>query len=302
MLSRHLELLVHPNEPQYILELYERFGDTIRDRTAALDYVIAHPYLPDTVDREALQRSCGDTSSVHLRELIQCCLHVWGGEALQRKRPVLKDPALTFHLELIHDLFPGAYIVHIVRDPRGNVSSQRARWPDASVWECATWWRDAVRAARTWQQQGKTPYTELKYEDLVLSPEATLQELCQNLNIPYYPEMLDFEFKGNLYAPDAPPKSVRFTTVKPSRVTIWKERLTPIEVRLIEACCQTEMSWWQYKRNAPHVPHLRYVRRYLYERAHYRLLTSARTVKHAIRRFGWRHGFTRSITHDGRRM
>ena len=192
ILDQHPDLLVHPNEPQFILELYRRYGKTLRDVSAAVNHIAVHRYVPDSVDRQMLRAACDHTNHSSLRQVIACYLNVWGGDKILSHRIVLKDPNFTYDLDFVHELFSQAHIVHIVRDPRANVSSQRTRWPQFTVWECAMRWRDAVRSARQYQAGNRMTFTELRYEDLLLAPERTLQNLCHALDIPYKDILLSF--------------------------------------------------------------------------------------------------------------
>ena len=206
---------------------------------------------------------------------------------MRGRRIVLKHPALIFHLGLVFELFTDVTIIHVVRDPRAAVSSQLSRWPDLSVWEAAEWWRDSVRAGRTWQRRGATPYAEVQYEDLVLSPGEALGRLCGQLGISYYPGMLKLDLDTKLYSPDAPPRSVQYSSPDPSRTMLWRERLSPLEIRMVETCCHKEMAWWGYQPIAPRVSAVRLSARLLGERLRYAVKAAARRVRAGVRRVGW---------------
>jgi len=179
---------------------------------------------------------------------------------------------------------PQLKVHSIVRDPRANVLSQHSRWPNASLWECAVWWRDAVRLAREWQQKNLTLYTELRYENLALDPESTLRHLCNELGITYRPDLLDFELRSNFYKPNAPPQSVTFTRVDPSRIDHWQEQLTPMEIKLIESCVKSEMTTWGYEPLNPEVPPLIFVPNPLWRKKSYRLRQIGRSWRDWVQR------------------
>jgi hypothetical protein len=293
MMSGHPDLLVHPGEPRYILGLWRKFGSTIRNVPAALAYVAAQPNLPDGLSEDGLESACGSSRQMSLRQLVHCCLQAWGKDELCRKRIVLKHPALVFHLDLLPELFPDVHVVHVVRDPRAAVSSQLSRWPKLSVWEAAEWWRNSVRAGRTWQRRGTTPYTEVQYEDLVLSPGEALGRLCRHLGISYHPGMLKLELETKLYSPDAPPSLVQFSSPDPSRIMLWRERLSPLEIRMVEACCHKEMAWWGYEPVAPRVSAVLFASRLLGEKLRYELKAAIRRIRTTVRQTGWRPGIAR---------
>lgn len=288
MLERHPDLLVHPKEPQFILSLLSRFGHTLRHKEKAIAELLQHPYLPEGIDHKELALRLSDPCIHTWADLIRSYLSFWGEGAVNQKQFVLKDPAFTFHLASLHSLFPEALYIHVVRHPYGNVSSQRARWQDASVWECATWWKEAVTIGHKLAQAEPTRCLEIKYQALVLDPEATLQQICRFLKIPFTNKMLNFALETISFSPDRPPEAKRFTEIDPERLERWRKYLTSMDIRLIEHCCGQEMGWWEYEMDTPPVNPLVFQIRLLKERVGYELLSFARAVKRQLRRFKYR--------------
>lgn len=283
ILSQHPDLLVHPAEPQFILELYRRFGHCIYDVPEAVAYVRDHPYRAPAIDPQALAGAYGDCEQLSLQEFVQRYLQVWCGGEGHEKRPVLKDPYFILHLDLTFELFPGATCIHIVRDPRANVSSQRARWPEASLWECITWWRNAARTGHKVASQEPARCIEIRYEDLVKMPKQTVQRLCRFLHVPFRDELLEFELETISFMPGREPEAVRFTRLDPTRLTQWQKYLSPLEVRLVEEGCHREMRWYQYQRMNPPVAKVTFASRLLQEQVHYQILALARQGRNALR-------------------
>jgi hypothetical protein len=290
ILGNHPDLLEHPAEPQFLLGLYHRFGYHIRDKSEALAYVTSHPYLPPSTEPETLLAAFEGLNSLTIPNFAQRYLSVWGGNELKTKLPILKHPQLIFHLDLVLALFPDATIIHIVRDPRANVSSQRARWPQFSIWDCAMEWRIAVRTARNWGQQNKRCYHEIQYEHLIQNPQAPLKVLLLKLKIPYSEQMLSFEHETTMFLKGKPPEKVRFTATDPSRINLWQDRLSPLEIRRIEFCCKKEMLWWDYEPLCPNVSKGLFVSGILREWLYYQVKILGRKIKAAARQFGWRSG------------
>lgn len=290
ILGHHPQLLEHPHEPQFILELYQRFGYQVKDVGTAVAYLCKHPYLPNTVTTAALQSLFAGKENLSLQEFFQIYLHLWAGELINHKRPILKDPALIFHLDLVVRLFPQATIIHVVRDPRATVSSQKTRWAQYTTWETAALWKKAVQHQAYWASKRKSPILELNYEKMLLNPVEALTALCQQLDIPFVPEMLSFEEVTTDYTPHALPKLVKFSSVDNSRLNLWQERLSPLDIRLIEYACHTEMSWWQYELINPTVPNRLFYRQLWAERLHTIYKVNGRRVKNLMRQIGWRLG------------
>ena len=214
---------------------------------------------------------------------MQRYLRLWAGQEQDQKRPVLKDPYFIRHLDLMFELFPGATFIHIVRDPRANVSSQRARWSRATTWECLRWWRDAAQAGHRLARRQPHRCIELRYEDLVTAPEETLRPLCRFLHIPFLPQLLEFELDTISFIPGQEPEAVRFTRLDPTRLTQWQQYLSPLEVRLVEAGGRREMAWYHYRPTNPPVARLPFVARLLQERARYQMRAAVRQGRDTLR-------------------
>ena len=288
MLAQHPDLLVHPKEPQFILTLRDRFGEVLRHKKKAILALCQHPYLPADIDPEGLMAKLSDPTVRSWSDLIYTYLAYWAGEQHLPKQIVLKDPAFTFHLEALGKLFPEARYIHVVRHPYGNVSSQRARWQNASVWECSVWWQEAVTIGHKMAQTQPERCLEIKYEDLVLAPEKTLQLICQFLKIPFAETMVDFTLETLSFSPERPPQAKQFQGLDAERLERWRHFLTPEDLRLIEACCQAEMSWWHYEKAAPPVDDLVFRRRLWREQAGYAVLKNGRFLKQQLRQLKYR--------------
>lgn len=109
-----------------------------------------------------------------------------------------KTPHNVGRFAWIRRRFPRARLVHIVRDGRDTVCSLRVK-PfaklDGGAWNsvagaqrCAIQWRNSVRPGLRFR--GDPAYHELRYEELVQRPEATLRALLIFLDLPWSDDML----------------------------------------------------------------------------------------------------------------
>jgi len=109
-----------------------------------------------------------------------------------------KSPGYIKHILLIKKLFPSAKIIHIIRDVRDYCLSVNKAW-GKNMLRVAQRWVDDVSKARSDGKKIKNDYFEIKYEDLLDNPEVKLKEICNFLNIEYYPEMIQLnEFTENI--------------------------------------------------------------------------------------------------------
>jgi hypothetical protein len=105
-----------------------------------------------------------------------------------------KTPRYALSLDYILRLFPHAQIVHMVRDGRDVVASHRDRWGYWSALKAVEKWPRYVRAVRA--ASASLPperLYELRYEDLVGDPEATLRALLDFLGEEWDPAVMHYD-------------------------------------------------------------------------------------------------------------
>jgi len=116
-----------------------------------------------------------------------------------KRRWAEKTPGHVFQIKLIHEVFPQAQFIHMIRNGRDVVRSlQNMPWaPRRLRWSIQRWMM-SVRAGR--EQGAQLPpglYTEVRYEDLVAQPAETLRRVCQFLGEPFSEQMLAFHLPEN---------------------------------------------------------------------------------------------------------
>jgi Sulfotransferase family len=170
-----------------------------------------------------------------------------------------KTPDYVQKLPLLHALFPWVKTIHIIRDGR-DVALSTMRWAHEDrgpgryrLWQeeplavCALWWRLQVSTGRTDAERlSPTRYFEVRYEDLVIRPDDTLQELTAFLELPFAPEMLAY-YVGKL-RPE-PGLSAKKAWLPPTpRLRDWRAHMSPRDVQLFEALAGDLLSELGYKR------------------------------------------------------
>jgi hypothetical protein len=119
-----------------------------------------------------------------------------------------KTPIYGLEMGLLHELWPRAKFVHLIRDGRDVCLSVRnwerrdggtgleenfATWAEDPVTTAAVWWQWRVQLAReAGQPLGPGLYYELRYEALVNHPAEECAKLCAFLGVPYEEKMLRF--------------------------------------------------------------------------------------------------------------
>jgi hypothetical protein len=117
-----------------------------------------------------------------------------------------KSVGNVFYINELHQLYPNALFVHIIRDPRSTLLSHyRKKFARAVACEPSfdingirffaqgafLWkqWLDAVSNARA--SLGKHVVIQLRYQELVIKPETQLRRICKAIGIDFETDMLE---------------------------------------------------------------------------------------------------------------
>jgi hypothetical protein len=159
-----------------------------------------------------------------------------------------KSPSYVKHLATMHELFPRARFVHLIRDGRDVALSALAwkkserslgrypTWPDHPVTTAAVWWDWHVRLGReVGTSLGGDLYYELRYESLVVDAEEECRNLCTFLDVPYDEAMLRFHEGRTRRKPGLGAKAA-WLPVTPG-LRSWQEQMPEEDVARFEAAC-----------------------------------------------------------------
>lgn len=162
-----------------------------------------------------------------------------------------KSPENLRYLPSLLTCYPRAKIVHIVRDPRDVVTSWRSvPWASPDVLTSALRWTLETSFARDGRIRSRTEsFFELRYEDLVGTPDRELRRLCEFLGEQYSPAMLNFyDHAPEQVNLDAEPWKARTArALDTSRVGRWKATLSMSEVALVQGICGRGMRFFSYE-------------------------------------------------------
>lgn len=107
-----------------------------------------------------------------------------------------KTPMHVMHLELLHEHFPTAQFIHVIRDGRECAASFHRRWsyvPEDTIYRWKKVVRDGMRQGR---QLPADRYHEVIFEKLTIDPEREMKKLCEFLNVVYEPSILQTSRAG----------------------------------------------------------------------------------------------------------
>jgi len=153
-------------------------------------------------------------------------------EQAAKSIPCEQTPYYLFVCQEILESYPDARVIHIYRDPRDVMLSQKNRWRRGFLGEKR---QPMIWILRSWANYH--PYltsrfwTEIRYEDLLAEPEACLQYLCDHCGLEFEASMLNVPQVGSSSKRDAQGKA----GFDRSRIGSWqKGGLTQTEIGICE--------------------------------------------------------------------
>jgi hypothetical protein len=99
------------------------------------------------------------------------------------------------YADVIFKEFPGARMIHMIRDPRDRYYASLELWPQGKgrAGAATARWLYSARLARRNLRRYPDRYLIVRFEELVRRPEATLRMVCAFLDEEYVPAMLSMD-------------------------------------------------------------------------------------------------------------
>jgi hypothetical protein len=148
---------------------------------------------------------------------------------------------------IIVPAYPGARIIHMVRDPRDVLAALTAPSGTRMTWlaRATAAWCAAVDVALRNEERYPGACCIVRYESLVTAPEPTLRGLCDFLGECYEPAMARLEGAGRYdaaraVAPGGVPISAEY-------VGQYRDRLASSEVAYVQRCAAGRMAALGYQ-------------------------------------------------------
>ncbi|MEN9448458.1 MAG: hypothetical protein RJA25_1748 [Bacteroidota bacterium] len=146
-----------------------------------------------------------------------------------------KTPQNVFYLKEIFELYPNAKIINMVRDPRAILLSQKNKWNRRNLGGNYMTKREALRLrinyhpitlSKLWNASinAANQFTNdkrmitVRFEDLLETPEITIQNVCQHINVSFDKNMLNITQESSSIEKDS--KEIGF---KKERASNWKK-------------------------------------------------------------------------------
>lgn len=251
MLDHHSELAI-PSESYFISQLWDRHGaspdpEQFESDIGRLPRVREWGVTPADV-RERLP------AQPTFAEAIQAVYRAYA-DRRGKRRFGDKTPAYMQRLDVLERAFPGALYLHLLRDGRDAALSfvamrrrPRFNWArPRGVGAFAAQWRREVDGARRFgREQAAGRYRELRYEDLIAEPQASLREACEFLGLEFEPAMLDYR-RSEAQLVDHP----RLAEPPTPGARRWRDQMAPGEAERFEAIAGELLAELGYERAYP---------------------------------------------------
>ena len=265
MVDAHPQLAITP-ETHWIPRLYRMRAGLSDDGRVSGELIAAlraerrFPKLG--VQAEWLEQLLAADGPLSYAQVVSAIFDLYG----QRRGTELvgdKTPSYVRHIDLLHDLWPQARFVHLVRDGRDVCLSalswtrmaERFRrrfptWDEDPVTTAALWWRWNVAIGRqAGARLGPDRYHEVRYEALVEHPAAECRRLCAFLGVAYAGTMLHFHEGRTRTDPGLSSKRAWLPPTPGLRD--WRTQMPPEAIERFEAVAGDLLDDLGYERGVP---------------------------------------------------
>lgn len=176
--------------------------------------------------------------------------------------PCLQTPRNIFYTETLLKIFPHAHFVHMLRDPRAVMASQKHRWQRRSLaadksdipllemlrvrvnyhpFTVSEMWLRASKEARHLVDHER--FTLVRFEDLLNETETTLLYLCDRLGLNFERAMLDVRHINSSHQSSVGGALPGFNK---KAINSWRNNLSPAELTITERRCDALMRHYGY--------------------------------------------------------
>jgi len=226
---------------------YEPLTDPARQRQLVNDMLSLRVNrfwnTPPTAD-EVLDRT--ERPSFH--GVFEALMQVWL-EKQDKPRWGEKTPQNGPYWRAISEGFPEAKFVHLIRDGRDcTLSWINANFGPKLTYPAAVKWAKYLDEMLEMKESlGPERVFELRYEDLVNQPEASLKQLCLFLGETYDPDMLDYHRREDNYMTEKRNNQNLKQPVITTNAGKWRTKMSVKNQRIFEAVAGDQLKRHGYE-------------------------------------------------------
>jgi hypothetical protein len=164
-----------------------------------------------------------------------------------------KTPYYVMHLPKLLEWFPDAQFIHLIRDGRDVALSLFGRQHDFHVYNtyfAAEYWESYVEKGHALGSAlPPDQYLELRYEDLLAQPEATMRKLCAFLGEAYSAELFE------VASVDGPSKTpLVHKPLQADNAGKWRSKMSTSQILAFEGVAGKTLREFGYDLISPGTP------------------------------------------------
>lgn len=182
--------------------MWYRYGKALADRGASLsgedikslvDQILGEARIglwDESINRDEVLARINDHSFANIVN----AFHQTYADKKRKPYWACLDIATLDHMDMAYHWFPNARFVHIVRDGRDvALSHETMPYGAGNTLDCAqSWDRRLLTNLKMGGMLPQSQYLVIRFEDLVLESETTLENLCRFMGLEYSPQMLAY--------------------------------------------------------------------------------------------------------------
>ncbi len=172
-----------------------------------------------------------------------------------------QTPRHVFDIPQLSEMFPEAKFIHMIRDPRAILLSQKKKWKAGIRWKQPKFeiirtfinyhpittlviWKKAVKAGIDGSQRiPRDRVLHVKFEHLVANPKKHVTEICKLLKIDFQEKMLDVGVELTGTEQYEGKKGIQKALAEK-----WRSNLTRTEIFIADQLAATIMNEFEYKK------------------------------------------------------
>src|SRR5262245_971276 len=164
-----------------------------------------------------------------------------------------KSSYIERYADQIFAAYPGAKMIHMIRDPRDRFASAITRWPNSKgqVGGATARWIYSARLAQRNQRRYLDRYKIVRYETLVSQPEAVVREICAFLDEEYDPIMLTMNDAKRFVSRGGNSSSggQQHSGISTASIGRFRKVLAKQDIGFIQAYAGPDMQTFNYERD-----------------------------------------------------
>jgi hypothetical protein len=255
LLDYHPQLMVIPEETDYYsiikpqIDIKDKYSLLFKESHLSnylrgnITHDIGGNFDYSCVDKEKFTNAIlNDDSLISIVDTIRKTFY----NGTEFKYWVEKTPKHIYHIEEIKKDFPQAKFIFIYRDPRDNyISYKKKRGNRINAISFSNDWNKCFSIAEKCDN-----LLFVKYEDLVLIPEKTINQIVKFLQIDFNRSLLTPTKTGNKWNGNSMFNETK-NRIDASGIGRYKEFICKSDLRTLETLCRSNMIKYSYPLNKP---------------------------------------------------